>query len=53
VVTDWYNSLKVIELSPEFQILAGAVIGRQEPSDPINSGRKLMALSTLPSQIKK
>jgi hypothetical protein len=29
VVTDWYNSFTVIELSPEFENLAGAVIGRE------------------------
>jgi hypothetical protein len=41
VVTDWYNSLTAIELSPEFENLAGAVIGRykshQIPSIPVKS----------------
>jgi hypothetical protein len=29
VVTDWYNSLTAIGLSPEFEFLAGAAIGRE------------------------
>jgi hypothetical protein len=29
MVTDWYNSLTGLELSAEFQNLAGAVIGQE------------------------
>jgi hypothetical protein len=30
LATGWYNSLTAIELSPEFENLAGAVIGRHK-----------------------